>query len=320
MVALPTTLLSPTIAAIDAHYEAHQDARHNQRLTGRMLAAECDRRVWLEFRWSAPPSEFKGHTVRANFTREQAVQEIVQALSDLRQSVPGLVVEQADSQTFRPFETSALDGHFFQRLQGKVTGLIEAPKRVHLLYADRQRDKAFQQIRKAGLAEAAPARMPAIQLGMHLFGLERAFYVVENKDTNEFHGERIRYDAAQAGALMAKAERVLDAARPLPRISDDPDHWICKRCPAHSVCHGGAMALRNCRTCLHSTPVMGGDAAWRCERHGRELSVQDQQAGCGEHLFIPDLVPGEQVDAASDGSSVTYRMGDGSTWIDGRAA
>ncbi|MCE7028450.1 hypothetical protein [Jiella avicenniae] len=320
MVALPSTAISPTIAAIDAHYEAHQDTKHNQRLTGRMLAAECDRRIWLEFRWAAEPASFPGYIVRANLRRDDAIQDVVQALISLRISVPDLVVDLVDRKTLREFQITAIDGHFVQKVHGMISGLIEAPKRVHLLYTDRQREKAFNQIRKMGLAEAAPARMPAIQIGMHFFGLERAFYVVENKDSNELHGERIRYDAAHCYALMARADRVVEASRPLPKISDEPDHWICKRCPSHPVCHGGAFALRNCRTCLHSTPVPGGDAKWWCERDGRELSIDDQRAGCGKHLFLPDLVPGDQVDAAEDGSSVTYRMPDGSEWIDGRAA
>ena len=35
-------------------------------------------------------------------------------------------------------------------------------------------------------------------------------------------------------------------------------------------------------------------------------------AACTRHLFIPDLVPGEVIDAGDD--VVTYRMADGTTW------
>jgi hypothetical protein len=40
-----------------------------------------------------------------------------------------------------------------------------------------------------------------------------------------------------------------------------------------------------------------------------------QQAGCAMHLYIPDLVPGEQIDAGEDW--VSYRLRDGAEWRDG---
>ena len=42
------------------------------------------------------------------------------------------------------------------------------------------------------------------------------------------------------------------------------------------------------------------------------LAPPEQRAACDKHLFIPDLVPGEVIDAGDD--IVTYRMIDGSSW------
>ena len=58
--------------------------------------------------------------------------------------------------------------------------------------------------------------------------------------------------------------------------------------------------------------------AWHCGRHDHPLTQQGQEAGCAAHLFIPDLVPGEQLDAGEDW--VSYRMRDGSEWRDGVSA
>ena len=55
--------------------------------------------------------------------------------------------------------------------------------------------------------------------------------------------------------------------------------------------------------------------AWHCGRHGVALTRCDQDAGCAAHLYVPDLVPGEQVDAGEDW--VSYRLRDGSEWRDG---
>jgi hypothetical protein len=43
------------------------------------------------------------------------------------------------------------------------------------------------------------------------------------------------------------------------------------------------------------------------------LAASEQRAACNRHLFIPDLVPGEVIDAGDD--FVTYRMADGSPWV-----
>ena len=48
------------------------------------------------------------------------------------------------------------------------------------------------------------------------------------------------------------------------------------------------------------------------------MSRRDQEAGCAAHLYIPDLVRGEQLDAGEDW--VSYRLPDGSEWRDGVSA
>jgi hypothetical protein len=76
----------------------------------------------------------------------------------------------------------------------------------------------------------------------------------------------------------------------------------------------GQMARRNCRTCLSSTPVEGG---FHCNRFKQVNDPHLQRKGCSLHLYIPALVPGEQVDVSEDGHQVSYKMRDGSAWVDG---
>ena len=38
---------------------------------------------------------------------------------------------------------------------------------------------------------------------------------------------------------------------------------------------------------------------------------------CPAHLFLPALVPGEQIDSDPEAETVTYRLRDGTNWIDG---
>jgi hypothetical protein len=41
------------------------------------------------------------------------------------------------------------------------------------------------------------------------------------------------------------------------------------------------------------------------------------RAGCPDHLYIPELVPGRQIDADPDAMTVTYAMPGNTTFIDG---
>ena len=91
---------------------------------------------------------------------------------------------------------------------------------------------------------------------------------------------------------------------------DDPTWWECRLCSHHPVCHEGAAAEVTCRSCLHATPVEGG---WHRARFDHALDRTAQCQGCPKHLFVPDLVPGEVVDAGDD--HVVYRMADGSSWV-----
>jgi hypothetical protein len=152
-----------------------------------------------------------------------------------------------------------------------------------------------------------------MQVYMHLAGIERAFYLAVNKDTDELYQERIRYDAEAALRLMAKAQRIIANPGPPERISTDPAWFQCRFCDHHAVCHAGAAPERHCRSCLHASPAQGGD--WHCARHSAPLDRRDQEAGCAAHLYLPDFVAAEQVDAGEDW--VSYLLPDGSVWRDG---
>ncbi|MGL5011787.1 MAG: hypothetical protein ACRC6I_18070, partial [Paracoccaceae bacterium] len=54
---------------------------------------------------------------------------------------------------------------------------------------------------------------------------------------------------------------------------------------------------------------------WHCERHSKPAIEK-----CELHLFNPTLISGDQIDADQQANSVTYRMADGSTFIDGMVA
>jgi hypothetical protein len=309
MVALDTSLMQPTIAAIDAAVVAAEPRDFDHVVRGSSIG-KCERHLFYRFRWAHAPDQFDGRMLRLFHTGHAEEARMIAWLG-----MAGARVAATDPDTGEQWEVVALDGHFAGHLDGIVASLWEAPATPHLLECKTHNAKSFEQLRRHGVAIAKPEHVDQMQIYMHLKGLTRAFYLAKNKDTDELWSERIHYDAAHGTALLAKAARIKDAHAPPSRVSDDPASFLCRFCSSHAVCHEGAFALRNCRTCIYSTPVAGG--AWHCERHDRDLTIDDQRVGCPNHLYLPGLVPGEQIDADEAAESVTYALSDGRTWIDG---
>ena len=309
MVALPQTV-SPTIAAIEAAVEAAEPRDFDAVIRASSIGNPCERHLWYRFRWAHLPERFDGRKLRLFHTGHA---EEARMIAWLRMA--GVEVQDVDPVTGAQWEVVAVDGHLKGHLDGIATGILEAPVTPHLLECKTHNQKSFDQLKRHGVAVAKPEHVAQMQVYMHLAGLSRAFYLAKHKDSDELYAERIHYDAAAALALMAKAERIKEANAAPPRISDDPEFFQCRWCPSRAICHGGQPALRNCRTCIYASPVSGGQ--WDCAFHDRLLTPADQRAGCPNHLYLPSLVAGEQIDADEVGRTVTYRMPDGSTWVDG---
>jgi hypothetical protein len=110
-----------------------------------------------------------------------------------------------------------------------------------------------------------------------------------NKDTDDVYCEWVHFDKERFDQLIARAQRLISSTTAPFRMSTDPEFFECKWCSMWKHCHGGQAAEANCRTCVRATPVAKG--AWQCGIYKRELALNEQRSGCGDHLMIPDLVP-----------------------------
>jgi hypothetical protein len=308
MAVLPETP-APTRDAIFAAYEADRDDGFRPHLGASQIGKSCERALWYDFRWTTP-SRFPGRILRLFETGQLEEARLVRNLRRI-----GATVLEVDPETGRQWRVEAHGGHFGGSLDGVALGLLEAPRTWHVLEFKTHSAKSFRELVAKGVAEAKPQHWAQMQIYMHLTGLTRAMYVAVCKDTDDLYVERVSADTQAAERLMAKAARVIGAARPPARLSEDPTWFECRFCDHHELCHGEAAAAISCRSCLHATPVEGG---WTCARWEQGLDLDTQRRACARHLFVPDLVPGEVVDAGDD--HVIYRMPDGGAWVnDARA-
>lgn len=301
-------LKTPTLAAIEAHYEAKRKTRHGYRLPPSKLGSECDAALWHSFRWTTPPTEFSGQMIRLFETGD--IQE-TRLIADLR-AIGVDVVDFDPDKPEKQIGVSFADGHGYGWLDGEVLGLPEAPATIHIFEAKSHNQKSFDKLLREGVEKSKPEHWSQMQTYMHLRHRDRAVYVAVNKNTDEIYIERVEYDFAAAVRLMNKADRIAFAAVPPAGVSTKPDFYLCKFCDHAERCHGSALPEKNCRTCAHSTPISQG--RWICELHNSERDREQQEAGCDDHLFIPAIVPGDQVDADLTESRITYALKDGRTF------
>lgn len=298
MAALPTPQHSLAQAIYGLHERRNANAKPRAYLGASEIGEPCARRLWYRFRW-AGVEHFDGRMLRLFDTghREEA-----RVLDELR----ALGLEVHDRQPDgRQYAVQAHGGHFRGHLDAVVLGLPEAPKTWHLVDVKTVNGKKFAELVKKGFRETYPRYWAQGQAYMSLMDLDRAAFIFVVKDTDEIHVERFERDAGESVQILARAARIIFAAEPPSRISEDAAWWACKFCPFHGHCHSTEAPDVTCRSCAHATPMKEG--GWRCERHARDLSIDEQDAACADHRYIPALLErfAEPIDA--DGDAVTYR-------------
>jgi hypothetical protein len=298
-------LSNPTRDAIFRSYENDSRDGFRSHLGASLIGRECERDIWYSFRW-VMRSNFSGRMVRLFETGQLAESRFIQ---DLRRT--GATVIEVDPETGRQFTVTAHGGHFGGSLDGVGYDLLEAPHTWHVLEFKTHSDKSFNDLLNKRVFGSKEQHYAQMQIYMRLIKLTRTLYMAVNKNNDDLYLERIELDIQYADRLLAKAKRIIDSPNPLPKISNDADWYQCRMCSHASICHESAAIEVNCRTCMYSTPIEG---AWHCAKHDSTISDREQRLGCDFHLYIPSLVPAEQIDAG-DGW-VEYQLSNGQLWRD----
>lgn len=308
----------PTLEAADRALEAKSaaDRWRSQKLGMGEVGGSCQRRMWYNFRWA-----FKEIFTAESLKRFEDGHRSEEVQAERLRIVEGINLETIDPHTGKQFSYIDIDGHARGKCDGKITGLLQAPVKKHIWEHKAVAEKKVSELvkivgeigEKAALKKWNPTYYGQAQLYMHYEGTDRHYCTVSTPGARATIGIRTEYDHAFALMLKARMARIVKSEEPLDKISQKPDWFECKGCPALGICHNGEMPDRTCRTCLHSTPIANGE--WQCDRWGKRLTTEEQSAGCQAHKFLPPLVPGEVISA--DNTGVTYKMPDGSTWYDG---
>lgn len=236
------------------------------------LMGPCMRRTWYVFHWST--DRYVPKRVQRLFERGDLEEQRV--IDDLR-AVGMIVTDCLDEQVELVDETGHIKGH----PDGKVELVPVAPKTPHLLEIKTMKDSLFKKYIKEGLKKSHPVYHGQVHTYMGERKLTRCLLIVTNKDTEERHYERIKYDKSVHDEAMHIGLEVLMSEFPPPKIGNATWHE-CKYCDCRNICHKGAPIKRTCRSCKYVSINMEGK--WACTKHDiDDLTYQEQMASCGQY-------------------------------------
>ena len=182
-------------------------------------------------------------------------------------------------------------GHAAGHPDGRLTGVIEAPKTEHLLEMKTMNEKNFSWLKdcinkhgpEKGLQCAKPgyyAQMTRYKGGLNL---TRGLFVATNKNDSARAYIRTHLDKKLLSILIEREEQIIGSEKP-PKKRFKPDHFLCAWCNYHQICHLGKKADKNCRTCMHCDVMPKGK--WHCSLKDKRLVYARQLKGCKKYRAL----------------------------------
>lgn len=247
----------------------------------------CWRKLWYGFHFVVRPGEplpiRKSRIFKRGDLEEARVVEELKAVgmrvskmvAGVREELFGTVGE--DQEGLKGFA-----GHALGHPDGRVLGVIEAPKTEHLLEIKTAKDSTFKKYKKEKSVKKVNANYYGqLQSYMEKMGLTRALFIVTNKDNEERYYERVKFNKEDAADFKRKEQIIVTSLEPLKKVTENKNWFSCKWCEDYQVCHHGAEPDKNCRTCEYSDIEDAG--RWSCGKHKVPLSLEEQLQGCGDY-------------------------------------
>lgn len=217
------------------------------------IGGTCRRKIWYGFR-GYTPTALEGR-VQMIFSMGDAVE--LQTLRWLEQAGYRITDRQ------RSFEL--LNG----LLRGHCDGIIEGvTSRPHILEIKSASASRFKLFKDNGICETSPEYAAQVQMYMGCAGLDRALFVVMNKNTCEILTERVHFQKREFDALVEKAREIISADVEIKAYGKDSRE--CGMCDYRMHCWHAPYIQEapTCGTCFHC--AFHGIAPW-CRKHDHDI-------------------------------------------------
>jgi ribosomal protein S27E len=264
--------------AEDAYSEEESEFRAH--LGASLIGRECSRELWYSFRW-ATRKQFDGRILRL-FNRGHLEEPRFVALLQML----GCKVHQYTPEG-KQFRITGHKGHYGGSLDSVIEGCPDMPGEPVLGEFKTHNDKSFQKLKSDGVMAAKWEHFVQMQQYMGHYKLNWALYLAANKNDDEIHGELIAFDAKQHQKYLDRSVMVIESKIPPPKINESASWFKCRFCDHSQVCHGQALPVRTCRSCVNGVPI--ADGKWHCSLELVTLTEAMQLKVCPAYMMIPEI-------------------------------
>ena len=250
------------------------------------IGEECSAKLWLGFHWA---NFGKKHSAKMERTFEighEFEKIIIKQLKDAGMEVfrvleDGTEVEHFGYKDEEQEEFIGGFGHAKGHNDGRIRGVIEAPKTDHLLEIKTMKEEYFKKLVKQGLKKYHPIYYAQTQRYMREMKLTRTLFIALNKNTSELHIERIEFDKGFAEDLVRKEQSII-MSDAMPERAYEEGFYKCGFCDQAGVCRGINNPSVTCRTCDFVDIEM--DGVWSCQKQkGKNLTPEEQRKACDKY-------------------------------------
>jgi hypothetical protein len=266
-------------ADIDEWCQKQYDNGPRSHLGASIIGHECERYIWFSFRWMYY-TVFSGRMQRLFQRGHLEETRIFEWLIGIGFTTTSVNV---DGKQIRIVFAEGHGG-------GSTDGVGILPQRYGistplLLEMKTQKDKKFNLLQGSGVQKEKPMHFIQASVYGRRLGIQYCLYIAVNKEDDDLDVEVIELDWSLADAEIGKAENIINSKFPPRRISETPNLWKCKYCPAVHVCHMNAPVMKNCRSCYNSEPMPAGQ--WHCNKWNAIIPASEILKGCDAWQQLP---------------------------------
>lgn len=188
----------------------------------------------------------------------------------------------------KQFKISGALGHYGGSLDGKAKPParyeIEGDVIVSLSFKTNNTGAGFADVAKKSLQKAKPKHFAQECQYGYKEGIKYCVYMIENKNDSDITIKVVELDWNYGKELERKAEQIIFAKEPPPRVSENPAMQQCTWCHQKGICHNGESPEKNCRSCRNASPVANGE--WFCSEHNGNIPQDFIPQGCPQWVAI----------------------------------
>lgn len=238
MVKIPTQP-DPTLEAMYREIEKRPRDKRDY-LGASLIGNDCARQIWYQYKgFQGEP--FDAETLM-NFEDGHRTEELTAERLRLVDGIELITHDENGNQ----FGFSAFGGKFKGHYDGRIRGLIQAPRAWHIWEGKASSQKKYNEFTRAKekhgdkntLKNWNEGYYVQAQMYMHYGEIDRHYLTLAYAGGRQYQSCRTEYDAGLAAQYIDRADKIILTQQPPPKIREEKDYYICRWCDFRKMCHG----------------------------------------------------------------------------------